>query len=178
MTTGELVDLLRDAYDGDPWHGPSLTAALAGISAAAAAAHPVAGRHSIWQLVLHVTGWTREVTRRLDGGAPTLPQGGDWPAVPDPPTPAAWTAALEALESAHRALEGAVAHGPHPSWEAMVGDQRDPEQGTGITYGTMIVGLATHHAYHAGQISLLAPRASRAPGTPGTPGASATSASS
>ena len=37
----------------------------------------------------------------------------------------------------------------------MVGSVRDPAAGTGVTYGTMIVGLATHHAYHAGQIALL-----------------------
>jgi uncharacterized damage-inducible protein DinB len=159
MTTSELVDLLRHAYDGDPWHGPSLKAVLTGVSAEAAAARPVSGRHSIWQLVLHVTGWTREVTRRLDGGAPALPQGGDWPAVPDPPTPAAWTQALQALEAAHRELEETVARDTHPSWDAVVGDTRDPEQGTGVTYGTMVVGLATHHAYHAGQMAMLAPRA-------------------
>ncbi len=41
----------------------------------------------------------------------------------------------------------------------MVGDQRDTAEGTGITFGVMVVGLATHHAYHAGQIAMLTPRA-------------------
>jgi uncharacterized damage-inducible protein DinB len=162
MTTSELVYLLRHAYDGDPWHGPSLKAVLAGVSAETAAAQPFPGRHSIWQIVLHLTGWTREVERRLDGSEATMPHDGDWPAVPDPPTPAAWTQALQTLEAAHRALEQTVAHGTHPSWDAIGGELRDAAQGTGVTYGTMIVGLATHHAYHAGQIAVLKPRVPRA----------------
>ena len=32
---------------------------LEGVSAEAAAAHPVAGAHSIWELVLHLTGTYR-----------------------------------------------------------------------------------------------------------------------
>jgi hypothetical protein len=154
MGTTELVSLLRASYDGDPWHGPSLAAVLDGIDAGLAARRPLVGRHSIWELVLHVTGWTCEVSRRLGGGEPALPAGGDWPAVASTEA-RSWANALRGLEDAHRALVDAVAALPDDRWSQPVGDLRDPALGTGTTMGEMIVGLAAHHAYHAGQIALL-----------------------
>jgi hypothetical protein len=154
MTTTELVDLLRHAWDGDPWHGPSLRAVLTRLDARTAARRLLADRHSPWELVLHMTGWTREVERRLGGALAGEPPEGDWPPVGDT-SDAAWAAALDALASANRSLVDAVARQPDARWTERVGDQRDPAAGTGVSYGVMIVGLATHHAYHAGQIALL-----------------------
>jgi uncharacterized damage-inducible protein DinB len=162
MTTTELLDLLQQAYDGDPWHGPSLKAVLTRVSAESAAARPIPGRHSAWELVLHLTAWTREVERRIRTGAPPAqPEEGDWPTLPAKSTRAAWSKALRELETAHRALEQTVARAPRSRWAAIVripaDAPRDPALGTGYSYGTMVVGLATHHAYHAGQIALVAP---------------------
>jgi hypothetical protein len=161
MTSSELLDFLRQVYDGDPWHGPSLKAVLARVSVESAVARPIPGKHTIWELVHHMTGWTREVERRLPGVPPAMPEGGDWPEMPAKPTRAAWVRALGALEDAHRALEQAVARAPRSRWAAIVrtpaGAARDPALGSGYSYGTMVVGLATHYAYHAGQIALLAP---------------------
>jgi uncharacterized damage-inducible protein DinB len=154
MRTRELTDLLRHAYDGDPWHGPPLAAVLGGVAAGRAAARPVEDRHSIWELVVHLTAWTGEVERRLGGALAGTPQEGDWP----PPAghdDAAWRAALDALAAAHASLTDAVSRQPDTKWDEPVGDTRDPAAGTGVTFGVMIVGLATHHAYHAGQIALL-----------------------
>ena len=162
MTTTELLDLLRQAYDGDPWHGPSLEAVLTRVSAEHASVRPLPERHTVWETVLHLTGWTREVERRIRTGAPPAqPEEGDWPAPPAKLTRAAWTKALRELETAHRALEQTVANAPRSRWTAIVrtpeDEPRDPALGTGYSYGMMVVGLATHHAYHAGQIALLAP---------------------
>jgi DinB family protein len=162
MTTTELLDLLRQAYDGDPWHGPSLEAVLTRVSAEHASVRPLSGRHTVWETVLHLTAWTRETERRVRTGAPPAqPAEGDWPPTPVKPTRAAWTKALRELETAHRSLEQTVANAPRSRWAAIVrtpeDEPRDPALGTGYSYGTMIVGLATHYAYHAGQIALLAP---------------------
>ncbi len=154
MRTTQLASLLRASYDGDPWHGPSLAAVLDGVDAGRAARRPLVGRHSIWELVLHLTGWTREVSRRLAGGEPALPSDGDWPPVAST-DPQSWADALRGLEHAHRALVDAVAALPDDRWAQPVGDLRDPALGTGTTMGEMIVGLATHHAYHAGQVAML-----------------------
>ncbi|MGH7628258.1 MAG: DinB family protein [Gemmatimonadales bacterium] len=61
-----IADELARAHGGDPWHGSSARAVLAGVSAAQAAVRPIPNAHTIWELVLHVTGWRREVARRLE----------------------------------------------------------------------------------------------------------------
>ncbi|HEY8550182.1 MAG TPA: DinB family protein [Vicinamibacterales bacterium] len=155
MTTRELVDLLEHAFDGDPWHGPSLMAVLRRVEPERAAMRPLAARHSIWEILLHVTSWTREVERRVREGQAGAPADGDWPEVRATDN-AAWQQALASLAEAHRNLVATVAAQPDARWEEQVGDSRDPAAGTGVTYGVMVAGLATHHAYHAGQIALLA----------------------
>jgi uncharacterized damage-inducible protein DinB len=163
MTTN-LLDDLRRALDGDPWHGPSLTKVLDRCSAADAAHAIIPGVHSIWAIVLHLTAWTDEVRLRLGGKPPSDPPQGDWPAVPLPPSPAAWRRDRAALTTAHRALEQAVRKVSTRRLNATVGDARNPAPGTGVTYRGMVSGLVQHHAYHGGQIALIR-RALRVAGT-------------
>ena len=142
------------SHDGDPWYGSSRTRLLRGVSAADAAATPIPGGHSIWQLVLHMTAWTEEVQRRLDGAEPTTPARGDWPDVPTP-TDAAWRAAKAALSRAHATLARTVESLPPQRLSRPVGKTREPGLGTGVTIGEMLVGLAQHDAYHTGQVAQL-----------------------
>jgi uncharacterized damage-inducible protein DinB len=141
-------------HDGDPWYGSSRTRILRGVTAADASAHPIPGGHSIWQLVLHMTAWTEEVHRRLDGAAPSDPERGDWPAVPVA-TDAAWRSARAALTRAHRNVARAVETLSPRRLQSPVGVSREPALGSGVTVAEMIVGLAQHDAYHCGQIVLL-----------------------
>ena len=79
MTTVELVDLLHHAYDGDPWHGPSLRAVLQRCSPARGrdARDPRASLRVGDPAPRHrVDG---EVERRLDGRLAGEPDEGDWP---------------------------------------------------------------------------------------------------
>lgn len=149
-----LADELRRGFDGDPWHGWSMTRILAGLDAAGAAARPLPAAHSIWEIVLHVTAWTGEVTRRLGGAPPAQPAEGDWPEV-GATTPERWQAALAALAEAHRRLEGAVRALSPSQLGEMVGSERDIALGSGVTKAQLVNGLVQHDAYHAGQIALL-----------------------
>jgi uncharacterized damage-inducible protein DinB len=145
---------LRRGWDGDAWHGPPLHELLAGISAAQAAAHPVAGAHGIWELVLHMAAWKGEVRRRLEGSEPGEPLEGDWPPVGDS-SEAAWAEARRTLGDAHEALERVV-QGMTPAELALaVGAQRDRITGAGRTRFTTVLGILQHDAYHGGQIALL-----------------------
>ncbi|MGH9336645.1 MAG: DinB family protein [Vicinamibacteria bacterium] len=146
--------LLRRALQGDAWHGPSLQDALAGVDAGAASAHPIEGAHSIWEIVLHVGGWAREVAKRLRGGEPTTPVQGDWP-TPEATTEEAWAAARDELRAIHEELLSAVGAFPKERLNERVGGDRDAPLGTGVSYLEMIDGVLQHDAYHTGQISLL-----------------------
>lgn len=83
-TTDRLLDLLRRAHDGTPWHGPSRADVLEDVTAAEAAWRPAPDAHTIWELVLHMRSWTREVLRRANGEVPADPVDGDFPAMPEP----------------------------------------------------------------------------------------------
>ncbi len=149
-----LQDQLVRGHRGDPWHGWSVARILEGVHAAGAAARPLHGAHSIWEIVLHMTGWTREAARRIEGGSPAEPADGDWPGVGDP-TPERWIAALDDLGRAHAELERALAALPEADWHQLPSAPRDPSIGTGVTPAQLVNGVVQHDAYHAGQIALL-----------------------
>jgi hypothetical protein len=73
----------RRAFDGEAWHGPSVLAILNGVTAQQAAAHPIPGAHSIWELTLHIAAWERACLRRLQGDPAQLTDAEDWPPVND-----------------------------------------------------------------------------------------------
>jgi hypothetical protein len=121
---------------------------LSGVDAARAAAHPIPGSHSIWELVLHVQAWLAETARTVTGGTyQTLKGEADWPPVADP-SEAAWSATLASLEETQARL-----------YEAVTGMNEDAlctkVPGQEFTFYGLLHGLAQHNVYHAGQIALL-----------------------
>jgi len=149
-----IADLLERAFRGGAWHGPAVAEALAGVDAATAAARPLAGAHSIWEIVLHLAVWNEVPRRRLDGERlQNLPPERDWPPVTDLSTlstlsTAAWQAAQAALQDAHAALHARVLG-------LADGQLDDPVVGSDPTVRGMLFGVLQHNAYHAGQIMLL-----------------------
>jgi uncharacterized damage-inducible protein DinB len=150
-----LVDQLERAHSGDPWHGPSRASLLADVTADEARRRPASAVHSIWELVLHMTAWTREVRRRLHGRQAAEPEMGDWPALPTTPDEGAWRTAVAALDEAHVALRDTVRGLEASRLATPVGDQRNAALGTGVTLAQTINGLVQHDAYHSGQIAVV-----------------------
>lgn len=151
-----VIERIRDeierAITRGPWHGPSLTSLLEGVTATDAAAHPIPGAHSIWELVAHLTAWTREATRRIREGACGNPPEGDWPEVP-PPSDKAWQSARDQLVNAHHEL---VASLDALTPDALDETLRDDRPGSVPTSRALLLhGVAQHDAYHGGQIALL-----------------------
>jgi uncharacterized damage-inducible protein DinB len=149
-----LVDQLEREHGGEPWHGTSLVGILTGVSPEQAAARPLAGAHTIWELVLHITAWKGEVRRRLGGAPAGAPDEGDWPAPPSSPTAEAWRQALDALEEADRALVDTIARLPDEQLSELTNDPR-VEAGSADTYFQLVQGILQHDVYHSGQIALL-----------------------
>ncbi|MES2305743.1 MAG: DinB family protein [Gemmatimonadota bacterium] len=152
--TAALLTQLERTQQGEPWYGSSREQALKGISFSDAAKHPINGAPSIWELVLHMTSWTREVAQRLEGAAPGAPADGDWPKV-GTVSARAWTQAKADLAAAHAELVAAAAELSSARLARIVGTVPSPPLGTGTTVAGMLVGLAQHDAYHVGQLFLL-----------------------
>ena len=145
-----LLDLLDRAYDRKSWHGPNLRGSLRGVEATAAAWRPAAGRHNIWEVVVHAAYWKYIVRRRLLGEKRGLfpLKGSNWFPRPVTATSAAWRADVALLEQTHRALRAAVAG-------LRCGDLAVTPRGSRVSNREMIGGIIAHDVYHAGQIQLL-----------------------
>jgi uncharacterized damage-inducible protein DinB len=149
-----LADQLERTWKGEAWHGPSLSELTDRLTARQAAAHHIVDAHSIWELVLHITAWCREVEQRLAGGEPDSPKEGDWPdigALADE----RWQAARTSLGVAVAELARKVRAFDGSRLGELVGQKRDPTLGTGQTYYVMLHGVVQHNLYHGGQIALL-----------------------
>jgi len=149
--SGELKRLeeqLRRALEGEAWHGPSLLESLAGVSAEQAAARPIAGAHSIWELVLHLGSDYGLVLRRLSGNGRQLAPAEDWPSCP-PPTEENWRKAVQEVTRLNQELRQAVRGFP----EERLDQPLVPE--VPYTAYTQFIGVTQHSLYHAGQVSLL-----------------------
>jgi len=133
------------------WHGgPTPSGAVRGVTAAQARWKPGRGRHSIWELVLHIAYWNYAVRRHLDPDSARFPRSpANWPAVPQRADARAWAADRALLALEHARLVRAVRRFPVSQWG------RVPPEGKRWTFGELIVGIAAHDVYHTGQIQLL-----------------------
>jgi uncharacterized damage-inducible protein DinB len=148
--TARLADQLKRAFDGEAWHGDSVLEILAGVDAAAAAARPLTGAHSIWELVLHIAAWDGAVLRRAGGTAVTLSDAENFPAVNDA-SEAAWKSAVARMNKTHKDLVKAVAAFP----DSRLGEQVPGKKQSYYNFYYMFAGIVQHELYHAGQIALL-----------------------
>lgn len=143
-----INDQLKRAFEGKAWHGPSVSEVLAGVTAEQAAAHPISGAHSIWQIALHIATWERVGRRRLEEASPIeVSDEEDWPAVGDT-TDAAWANTLEELRHNHEALRASIRQMDEARLDEIV-------PGTQYSFYFLLHGVIQHDLYHAGQIALL-----------------------
>ncbi len=135
------------AFYGGAWHGPAVLEILDGVTAGLAAARPITGAHSIWEITLHLTGTQGLLLRRLRGDASDLTPDEDWPPVPEP-SEAAWRSTVERLKGREQELHAAVASFP---------DERldEPLVPGGSSAYNNFHGHVQHNLYHAAQIGLL-----------------------
>jgi uncharacterized damage-inducible protein DinB len=119
---------------------------LAGVSADDAAAHPIAGAHSIWEIVLHLTGGYNLVLRRVRGERAQLAPEEEWPPVAEVSSEA-WRASQRTLDQLNQQLQSAV--------RAFPVERVSQELGSEYSAYIQFCGAPQHDLYHAGQIVLL-----------------------
>jgi uncharacterized damage-inducible protein DinB len=149
-----LTAEVDNTISGDPWYGSSVLKILEGVDAAMAASRPIADAHSIWELVLHMTAWTRETTRRLKTTTFGTPLEGDFPPIPEVSV-RVWADAIADLREAHAELSRALSESTDALLNRQVGGTQVDALGHPVTLHRTVVGLLQHDAYHAGQIGLL-----------------------
>jgi uncharacterized damage-inducible protein DinB len=146
-----IRDQFRRAFEGEAWHGPSVLALLDGITAQQAAAHPIPGAHSIWELTQHIAAWERACKRRLEGDPARLTDEEDWEPLNDT-SDAAWEKTKQQLVDNHRELMEAIARVDESRLNEPI--IKDPNAPFSSVYVTLHGGVQ-HDLYHAGQIAML-----------------------
>jgi len=142
-----IENQLKRAFEGGAWHGPAVTELLNGVDGKTAAAHPIAGAHSIWELVLHIAAWEGACLRRLNGDRAQLPDEEDWPAVGDT-SEKSWQAVRAKLVEGHHSLRKKILNVDESKLDQPI------VEGLATVYET-VHGVIQHDLYHAGQIALL-----------------------
>jgi hypothetical protein len=152
-----LVKAVDQGFDHKSWHGPILKGSLRGVSASQAAWRPGPVRHNIWEIAVHCAYWKYSVLRRLRPDEElTFPEkGSNWFPRPEPRergsgdgSQKAWTADLAVLTAFHRKLRAAVAALAEPDLDTV-------PKGSKTRIEDLVLGIAVHDIYHAGQVQLV-----------------------
>jgi len=146
----ELLFLIEQSYNKKAWHGTNLRGSIRGLSAREAAWRPGTSRHNIWEIMVHCAYWKYVVRRRILGekrGSFPL-KGSNWFQRSADLSEQAWREDIKLLESCHRSLLDAVS-------QLNPGELSSSPAGSKVSNLAIIVGIASHDVYHAGQIQLL-----------------------
>ena len=145
--TQRILDHYDGMLHGEPWHGDAVWPVLDGISVREAAARPIPGAHTIWEIVLHMTFWETVATERLAGLRAGLVEELNFP-----PMPAAseenWRKTLDQFRATNQGFREALAK--------LDANRLDELTAAGKrTFYGEAHGILEHHVYHLGQIVLL-----------------------
>ena len=151
----DLIADLRRMYEGNAWHGPSVLEALNGVTASQAAARPVPGAHSIFDLTHHIAAWMGEATSRVEGSTPGSPADGDFPPPGAQVDEAAWSDVRARLERRQSELMDALSSFDPARLDDPVDPKNRRDAEGPVSFRALLSGVAQHNAYHAGQVMLL-----------------------
>lgn len=135
---------LQRIIRGPSAHGPALHELIDDVTEEQAKAKPLAGAHSIAELVAHITAWIDAIARRLEGETFRTSDVDDFPDV----NMLTFAEVRERLTRAHERLLASVSR---------LGDDDFMRNVAGRDYNVLeaLNFVADHSLYHAGQIALL-----------------------
>jgi hypothetical protein len=139
--------ILDEGYGPGAWYGSDLGAAVRETSAADAFTRPAKGRHNIAEVALHAAFWANEATSRLTGTprAAFPLEGEDWFELSND-SKLSWKKIVATLDAAQQRLSQAVAEVASGARTSPLGEAERFD---------LVVGIAGHAVYHAGQIQLI-----------------------
>lgn len=136
----------KDTAGRGNWGNPGLNAILKGVGVGEAAWTPAPSAHSIWEEVNHIVYWSRFTLDYLGGRATWIKQA--WPAGRG--GVGEWRRAIEEASRLHAALIRRVASLDDATLASRFGVRRP----TRYTTAQLLLGCASHIAYHVGQIAV------------------------
>jgi len=141
-----LSRLLDEGYGPGAWHGADLRAAVADVSDTTAFWRPDDARHNIAEVALHHAFCAHSVIGQLTGkdAGPFVIDGSDWFELSG--SPLTWEAVRSALDATQQRLAGVVAD---------IGSGAIASPLDGREQFDLVLGVASHAIYHAGQIQLI-----------------------
>jgi hypothetical protein len=139
--------IIEEGYGPGAWHGPNLKMALAEVTPELAFWRPSPGRHSIAEIALHHAYCARTVRGQLLGTAPEpfVLEGDDWFELPGQ-SKLDWPGILAVVDEEQSRLATLVAD---------IGAGRVQSPLEEAARFDLVLGIACHAIYHAGQIQLI-----------------------
>ena len=152
MDTDILLIGIDQAFDRKSWHGTNLRGSIRGLDIEAAKWRPSPERHNIWEIVVHAAYWKYVVKRRINGekrGSFPL-KGSNFFSRPEQAVDdtVQWKSDIGLLVSMHRQLRYTIER-------LSTADLSKVAHGGNETVLNLVLGIAAHDLYHAGQIQLL-----------------------
>ena len=151
MTEKEnLIYLLKQIHDEQPWHGDSLKKVLDGLTAEQAAARPIANCHTIWEITQHMINWRMYAIKNTAEDASWFVQPDsekDWTTITDT-SPANWERTLKELDAATNLLAANIENTSEEKLHEKLPDRP-------FTWFDLFHGVIYHDVCHSGQISIL-----------------------
>jgi hypothetical protein len=142
-----LSRVLEEGYGPGAWHGSDFKAAIGDVGSELAVWRPAPERHNIAEIALHHAYCVRAVRGRLGGAAlePFILEGDDWFEVKGKGGPS-WRDIQAVVESEQERLARLVA-------DLAAGRTRSPLPEA--ERFDVVLGVACHAVYHAGQVQLI-----------------------
>ncbi len=141
-----VADQLERSVRGGAWHGPSVREVLEGVNVDPAASKVLPNCHTAWEVLVHMTAWTRATRQALQGKTLDLNDREDWPAVSE--NSSSWKQAKTSFfEESDLLLTELGRRSDQILTERVPGREYD--------FYHLLHGLVQHNLYHAGQIRLL-----------------------
>ena len=145
-----MLEMTDQAYQKKTWHGTTFRGSLRMVTPEMAAWRPNKNRHNIWEIMIHVAYYKRDLWKWLSGNQPEpfpyTAEGAwpDWFARPDHISDTAWKHDLALLKQYQTMFRETV---------AQLDPIRDAKKWAKVE--RYVIGNAYHDIYHTGQIQLL-----------------------
>jgi len=146
-----ITRMIEEIYDGNPWHGESICTKLRDVDYKVAMERPIAGVHTIYELVGHMISWRNYVVRKMMGDSAykiELNSEKDWDQKSEHP-PSSWDILKENLKKNQKLIMEELATKDTAWLNTRVPGTED------LSFERLMHGIIQHDIYHLGQIGLV-----------------------